>query len=188
MPCRRLGSLVAEGTWYLDGMGSRVPALEDVAAADPGRGSRTRVLLAEDNVDLRCFIATVLRVEGYEVIEADDGDELQRVVTSLLRCVGDDRAPRAIPIHVIVSDIRMPGHSPLDTLATVQRAGGGVPVILITALDDEYTHAEAARLGVTALFHKPFDPDHLRAAISALVPPWDDDPSASGRPAGWMGS
>jgi len=152
-------------------MGSGAPALED--AADSRRHPRTRVLLAEDNVDLRCFIASVLRVEGYEVIEADDGDELERLVTSLLAGgpAGDTHGYAAGPIHVIVSDIRMPGHSPLDTLATVQRVGGGVPVILITALDDEYTHAEAARLGVTALFHKPFDPDHLRAAISALAPP-----------------
>src|SRR5262245_23679434 len=122
---------------------------EQRSMADAATAAPTRVLVAEDNAELRSLLAGLLRHEGYEVFEACDGDELESLVST--RVHGGHRST----LDVIISDVRMPGHSALDTLAAVVRAPGTVPVILITALDDEYTHAEAARLGVAALFHKP---------------------------------
>ena len=129
--------------------------------------SRRRVLLAEDDTTLRCLIASALRADGYEVLEAGDGIELLANVESTVA------ARRTRPDDVlIVADVQMPGLSGLDVLAILRCAFWAAPVILITGFGDEETHAEARELGATAVFDKPFDLDALRSAALEAVAPW----------------
>jgi DNA-binding NtrC family response regulator len=72
---------------------------------------------------------------------------------------------------LIISDVRMPGVSGLDVLATLRREDWSTPVILMTAFGDLETRAEARRLGAKALFDKPFDVDDLRTAVSWFLHP-----------------
>ena len=123
----------------------------------------TRVLLVEDDDELRAFLGSALRSDGYDVVEAGDGVEaLGEIATGLLR-PGDPRPP-----DIVISDIRMPGKTGLEVLAGLRRADWATPVILITGFGDRHTLAEAHRLGAAAVFDKPFDVDELRAALMDL--------------------
>lgn len=132
-----------------------------------------RVLLAEDDYEMRRLLADALRRDGYEVTEAVDG----------LRLLGQLHSPlhyglRA-DVDLIISDIRMPGVDGLEVLSGLQTYDGAPPMILITAFGDRNVHAEANRLGAVALFDKPFDLDDFRLFVRRLVPPKTRDPGTA---------
>jgi len=138
----------------------------------PHSSRRPRILLAEDDGELRSLLANALRKDGYEIFEARDGAE---VLGQLKGVVGPDRswkgsAPPPEPPDVIVSDIRMPGLTGLEVLSVVRGSQIGTPVILITAFGAPETHAEAARLGAVAVFDKPFELDDLRRLLREIAP------------------
>jgi DNA-binding response OmpR family regulator len=132
-----------------------------------------RILLAEDDKEMRHLLASVLSRDGWQVIEAQDGCELLQYIGSLLL-----RSRDAIALDLVISDVRMPGRSGLDVLAGLRRADWATPFILITAFGSDELHREARRLGAAAVFDKPFEIDELRAAVLRLVPPPPGTPSA----------
>ncbi|MEO7033699.1 MAG: response regulator [Polyangiaceae bacterium] len=120
--------------------------------------SRARLLLAEDDFELRELLACVLRADGHEVVEAHDGRELWALLHT------NDPSSKE-PFALVVSDVRMPGLTAFDVLSKLQRSLCNTPVILITAFGDQTTHLRALRLGASRVFDKPFDCDELRAAV-----------------------
>jgi len=122
------------------------------------------VLIVEDDDEMRRLLASVLRADGYEIVEAASGRE---GVNYIYDSWGMGGRP-ARPLDLIVSDVRMPGWTGLDLLDVVRRARMGTPVLLITAFGAPETHQEAARLGAGAVLDKPFDLDEFRAAVAEL--------------------
>jgi CheY-like chemotaxis protein len=116
------------------------------------------VLVAEDDEDMRSLIANSLRIDGHHVVETRDGAELLDRLTEVL----NDPSRRPV---VIVTDVLMPNLSGLGVLAALRRARWDVPVILMTALNDESVLTVAQRFGVVTLFRKPVDIDDLRTAV-----------------------
>jgi len=131
-------------------------------AADDGY--RPRILLAEDDDDMRRMLVSALRKDAYEVIEARDGAELARLLAA-----ESVRSVEGPPIDLVISDLRMPGRSGLEVLGRMRRSDWATPFILTTAFGDSETHAEARRLGAAAVFDKPFDLDDLRTVVCNLV-------------------
>jgi DNA-binding response OmpR family regulator len=111
-----------------------------------------RILLAEDDAEFRALLALVLAGDGYAVDQVADG-------TAFLQRVGEPR-----DCDLIITDIRMPGASGLEVVSGLRCRGSRVPVIMLTALNDESTQQRALLLGAT-LFHKPFELDDLRTAV-----------------------
>jgi len=139
----------------------------DTMMAQELTGARPKcVLLAEDDPYMRQLLASALRKDGYEVIEAKDGIECLGCMQSW---VFDHAAP-TLP-DIIISDIRMPGWSGLEILQIARAKDPCVPVILITAFGAREIHNEAWRLGAAAVFDKPFDVDDLRELVLKTVPP-----------------
>ena len=130
-----------------------------------GRARRPRVLLAEDDDEMRALLALTLARDGYEVVEAADG---ARMLDALEQAV---YAPRADRFDLIISDVRMPRLSGMDILAALRCSYCTTPVIMITAFGDDFVHAEARELGARAVLDKPFDLDVLRAAVHDAVLP-----------------
>src|SRR4051812_37819028 len=87
-----------------------------------------RVLLAEDDDAMRELLATVLRDDGHEVVEAPDGRFLLAYIQATV--VNDEVTPSP---DLIISDVMMPGYSGFDVLSAIREAGLEVPVILISA-------------------------------------------------------
>ena len=136
------------------------------ASAQQVRERPVRVLVAEDQLEMRALMCEVLRREGYEVVEAASGTELiERLVAGLI-AEEDARAP-----DLIVTDVRMPGCTGLEVLARLRRNDWSTPVILITAFGDLATHEEAQRLGASYVLDKPFELDALVLAAFALAHP-----------------
>jgi len=136
--------------------------LERIKNWASGETRRARVLIAEDDAEMRKLLAHVVRAEGHEVIEAPDGRRLLAYLQSAMMSDG-----AGLP-DLIVSDIRMPGYSGLDVLMAVREASLDVPVVLITAFGDPQTHNEAFELGA-AVLDKPFSLDDFRRTVQALV-------------------
>jgi two-component system response regulator QseB len=135
---------------------------------------RARVLVAEDDRELRGLIVAGLRADGYEVEEVDDGYDL-------LVCASRAALP-SVGFDLIVSDVALPGLSALDVIAALRnperRTRFTTPIVLITAFADADTRAEAQRLHAV-LFDKPFDLDDLRTLAVNLVDPLLPAPGAS---------
>lgn len=121
-----------------------------------------RVLVAEDDWDMRELIVASLRADGYDVTAASDLDRLGD-------SVGVDTSPDAVAL--IVTDNRMPGCTGLELLTALRAARWETPVILITAFGSAETHRHAASLGATAVLDKPFPLDQLRALVRDTVRP-----------------
>ena len=122
-----------------------------------------RVLLAEDDSDMRSMLAWALRTEGCEVTECPDG------ITVLSLLEENGRGEQTDAYDVLISDIRMPGLTALEILELLPDPADHPPAILITAFGDEATHEEAIRLGAAAVVDKPFELDMLIAKVHELT-------------------
>ncbi len=130
----------------------------DLPPTSPDTGSGTRVLLAEDDLELRKLLSSELRHDGYAVIEVGSGtDLLDQLASDLI----ESNQPR---FDLLVSDVRMPGWSGLEVLGGLRRAGVRLPVVLITAFGDGHTRRTAQQLGA-AVLDKPFDLVAFRNAV-----------------------
>jgi DNA-binding response OmpR family regulator len=142
----------------------------DMPTASPQRpqreldGPAARVLLAEDDAEVRRLLTQALRRDGYDVIAVSTAEDLLGVLSA-----SEAASPPGEPPDLIVSDIRMPGISGLEMLGVLRQGERPPPVILITAFGDSETHAKAARLGAEFVFDKPFDLSDLRAAVRSVV-------------------
>jgi len=129
------------------------------------RKNTPRVLLAEDDNDMRTLLAWSLRKYGYEVVECTDGVQLLDNLSSFFFL------EETAAFNLIISDIRMPGVTGLEVLEGMHEYKTFPPIILITAFGDEETHTQAHQFGVTAIFDKPFNLDDLLAKVQEIVPP-----------------
>jgi CheY-like chemotaxis protein len=124
-----------------------------------------RLLLAEDDEDLRSLIAEALRKDGYQVVEVRHGLELLEALEPAMF----EGRPETRP-DLIISDYHMPGCTGMSILAGVHSTGLAVPFIVITAFGDEATHRKARMLGAVAVLNKPFSLDDLRTTVLKLLP------------------
>jgi DNA-binding response OmpR family regulator len=135
----------------------------------PAPPREPRILVAEDDTEMRRFLVEVLRKEHFDVVEARDGFRvLDHVGTSLI-------AGSRIGVDLVVSDIRMPGANGLQILSGLRAHDPTLPVILITAFGNPEMHAEAKRRGAVAVIDKPFDVAELLSVIRSVLPRGDTD-------------
>ncbi len=125
--------------------------------------SSHRILLAEDDKEMRGLLARVFRKAGYTVDVCNNGWELLWHVEPLLFPV------KFGSYDLIVSDIRMPGVSGMEVLEGTRQTKGFPPIILITAFGDDQTHEESKRMGAAAIFDKPFDMDVLLETVKKII-------------------
>jgi DNA-binding response OmpR family regulator len=124
---------------------------------------RPRVLVAEDDAQMRRLVVDALTKDGYELVEECDGGRL------LVRIAAIYSFDRTVdPFDLIVSDVRMPVCSGLDILKGLRDAHWDTPVVLMTAFGDDETRARAHKLGAL-LFDKPFSMQSLRAKVRELL-------------------
>jgi CheY-like chemotaxis protein len=123
-----------------------------------------RILVAEDDPEMRCVVADTLREDGYDVVDLADGGRLLVDIAARMKEGADSDA-----VDLIVSDIRMPICTGLQILEVLRQAHWHTPVILMTAFGDQSTRKRAEDLQAV-LFDKPFDMDDLRTAVATLLP------------------
>lgn len=121
---------------------------------------------------MRQVIAEALRKDGYEVIEAVNGQEVLALLAPQL--VHDTEAG---VIDLLVSDIRMPTCNGSQILEQLRSARRQTPVILMTAFGDAAIRERTEQLG-GILFDKPFDIHDLRTAVACLLRAHGDAPES----------
>jgi len=116
---------------------------------------RKKVLVIDDQAGIRALMTEVFTALGIEVLEAKNGSEGLETM--------DRRQP-----DMILLDMKMPGLSGIETLRLIRAKNYAVPIILVTAYQENDIIVEAERLGVTARLVKPFDIEELKR-IARLV-------------------
>jgi len=131
---------------------------------DANASNPFRILLAEDDNEMRELLLWWLRRDGYEVTVCRDGNDL---LTYLEWSVLSEELAQ---FDLVLSDVRMPRGSALDVLEELYGCDGLPPTILITAFGDPAIHAEARQLGAAEVIDKPLNREALMAKIRQLAP------------------
>ncbi|HEX9797560.1 MAG TPA: response regulator [Anaerolineales bacterium] len=119
----------------------------------------TKVLIAEDERDIRELISFTLRFHGFDVVTAKDGEEALEL------------ALKEHP-HMVLLDIRMPRMSGYEVCRLIKdnEATKHIPVIFISAKGQESEVKEGMDAGAADYILKPFSPDQLIERVTALLP------------------
>jgi adenylate cyclase len=138
-----------------DGAESGMPDPELNGAQSP---NQPRVLVVDDNPDLRSYVSGILRHQGYLVWTARNGAE------------GFEKAQTLHP-SLIVTDLMMPKVSGLEMIRMIREQEDlkGIPVVLLTAKADEDTRIEGVERGADAYLSKPFNDRELLAEVRNLL-------------------
>jgi DNA-binding response OmpR family regulator len=116
-----------------------------------------RILLVEDERDVRDMLHEILTAEGHATHTAPDGP-------IGLACF------LAGPFDIVFTDMNMPGLSGLDLAEEIKKINPAVPVVLLTGWDMEYAPFELKAKGIDQLIKKPFAITDILAAIKLLCP------------------
>jgi len=120
--------------------------------------ARPRLLVVDDDSEMRELLAEVLSEEGYDVTGVQDGAE------ALIRL-------RADAFAAIVLDKNMPGLGALDLLPGLRLICPQTPVIVITAFGTPDSYAEAVEKGAFAYLFKPFPMGELVSTVGRALQP-----------------
>ena len=125
--------------------------------------SAPKVLVVEDEPDLRICTRDTLRLAGYRVVEADDGPQALLVA-------------RGEPLGLVLLDLRLPSMDGLELLRALRAdpATQGVPVIVLSATADDAERAQARASGAADYLVKPVGADALLGAVGRLLDVPDD--------------
>ncbi len=127
--------------------------------------SRKRVLLAEDDKELRILVRQALIRAGFAVTDCSNGIQLLDRLSAFLT------PPSHEDYALVISDVRMPGLTGMEILAGFSDRPGFPPMVVITAFGDTETRLEAEKHGAAAYFDKPFDINALVEKVCDIVPP-----------------
>ncbi|HVZ32566.1 MAG TPA: sigma-54 dependent transcriptional regulator [Polyangiaceae bacterium] len=111
-----------------------------------------RVLVVDDEENIRLVLRTLLKRHGYEVETAPGGDEALGLVESF----GPD---------VVITDVRMPRMGGLDLLGTLRAKGNDATVIVMSAYGNLDQAIDAIKAGAYDYIQKPFKPDEIVLAL-----------------------
>ncbi len=116
------------------------------------------VLIIEDDAEIRNFVARVLELEGYPVIQADTGEQGLAIA-------------RETPLSLVVLDLRLPGRdgwSVLEELKSVP-ALSAIPVVVLTASAAATRRERALGMGAAAYLVKPLSVSSLRKTVARIL-------------------
>ena len=128
------------------------------AVSDAQRGVRYRVLIVEDDADIRELIRYNLAQEGFVVEEAADGSQAL------------DRVKRRVP-DLMVLDLMLPGMPGLEVCRQMRsnRDTAHLPILIVTAKGTEVDKVLGLEMGADDYVVKPFSPRELVARVKALL-------------------
>jgi len=116
-------------------------------------GSRPpRILIVDDDSGQRSLLDSFLRTQGFDTLPVASGERALEIL-------------RTEPVSMMISDVRMPGMSGLETLRRARQEHAVLPVLLVTAYADIREAVGAMRDGALNYLAKPIDLDELLASV-----------------------
>jgi two-component system response regulator HydG len=116
-----------------------------------------RILIVDDEENIRRMMRMTLEVAGYEVGEAANGPQ------------GLDLYADGSSWDVVLLDQRMPGMDGLEVLRRLNQRDAAAQVIMVTAYASVELAVEAMKIGATDFVRKPMTPEILRGAVAAAI-------------------
>src|SRR5580658_5830412 len=127
-------------------------ALENHKDAKP----MPRILIVDDDPGQRSLLNSFLRSQDFETVTADSGERALELL-------------RTAKFDLMISDVRMPGLSGLETLRLARKEHSTLPVLLVTAYTDVRDAVAAMRDGAVNYLAKPIDLDELLATVRQAI-------------------
>jgi len=117
-----------------------------------------RILIAEDEPDIRDLVAFTLRFAGYEVITANNGEEAVQVASHMLP-------------DLILMDVRMPRMTGYDACRAMKALPTlrNTPIVFLSAKGQESEVQSGLEAGAEEYLLKPFAPDQLTERVRAIL-------------------
>ena len=122
------------------------------------RRERPLILAVDDEAGTRALLRKLLERQGYDVVEAVDGESALRVV--------DEQMP-----DLVCLDVMMPAPGGIEVCERLRRQPqyAGLPILLLTALDRPEDKARGLEAGANDFLSKPFDASELTARLRSLL-------------------
>ena len=115
-----------------------------------------RILIIEDDEEMRALLRDLLLEDGIEFDSAESGSEaIQKLAEE--------------PFDLVITDIRMPGLTGLDILPGIKKLQPETRVIVITAFGSEEVRRKSFDRGAMAYLEKPINMDRLKTLIQEMV-------------------
>ncbi len=118
--------------------------------------SEFTILVVDDEELMRRFIATFLSQLGYSCVAASDGADARDKM-------------KENKIDAVITDIRMPKMDGILLTKEISARYPGVPVMVMTAFDEEYSAGTAISLGAREFVKKPFSPEEFAIRLSKMI-------------------
>jgi nitrogen regulation protein NR(I) len=134
-----------------------------------------RVLVADDELNMRRVLEAILRREGYDVVTAANGLEALQGMSGA--------------VHTVITDLKMPGLDGMALLRKLSAEYPDVPVVMITAHGSVENAVEAVKLGAFDYVEKPFEQEQIRQVVAKALSTYalarrdarPEEPSGRGR-------
>ena len=115
-----------------------------------------RILVIDDDAEIRALLRQMLERSGYEVMDAPDGVEGIRLY-------------REKPADLVITDIGMPDISGKDVARIIKKANPETKVVLCSGWGVQLDETEMKQLGVEVVITKPFDRENIIATINRIL-------------------
>lgn len=118
------------------------------------------ILVVDDSASIRQVVGITLKGQGYDVLEACDGQDALRKLTGQ-------------KIHLVISDVNMPNMDGITFVKELKKLPTYkfTPVIMLTTESQESRKQEGQAAGARAWVVKPFQPAQMLAAVAKLIAP-----------------
>jgi PAS domain S-box-containing protein len=123
----------------------------------PAQGPRLRLLLVEDEADVRRFVGEMLETHGHTVLRTGDPDQVLSLLTQH-------------PIDLVITDYFMPTDNGVELARRIKAAYPDLPIFLLTGLVDEAAEAAQADGIITQVVEKPLDVRELERHLAPFQP------------------
>jgi len=133
---------------------------DSTAAMFGGHETKGRVLIVDDEPDVRKVVRMTLEKAGYDVIEAEDGEKAIEAI---------NQGENPLILDVIISDIRMPKINGVEAINYFQQQWPRVPLIVLTGFPDMEMATGFLRKGVVDYLVKPVEKEKLIGAVGKAI-------------------
>jgi len=116
----------------------------------------SRVLITDDEADVRRMVSLLMEREGFEPLEAGDGEDALEIMRREL-------------VDAMILDVRLPGKDGIEVLKEAKKLDASMPVILMTGYGGPGSAEEAMENGAYGYFTKPLESSELILAVRAAV-------------------
>jgi len=126
----------------------------------PDHATNGRILVVDDEADIRKVVRMTLQKAGYDVLEAENGEKAIETINA-----GENR----LLLDVVICDIRMPKINGVEAIGYFRKNYPRVPLIVLTGFPDTDMATSLLRQGVVDYLVKPVEGEKLRDAVARAM-------------------